>query len=57
MAAWVRDGVLYALGTDSKVVRLDAGAITDLRADGNAVVWTRDGAPQRAYGKERAPAA
>jgi hypothetical protein len=44
---WVADGVLYALPKSNRVIRLDAGAIADLRADGDALTWTRDGAPRR----------
>lgn len=47
VAGWVRGEALYALVDQDTIVRLDAGAIGDLRADGDALVWTRDGVPQR----------
>jgi hypothetical protein len=39
-AAWLREGVLRALGADGRLAELDRGTITDLRSDGDAVVWT-----------------
>lgn len=44
---WERDGVLYATAAKQRIVQLDAGAIAGLRADGDALVWTRDGVPRR----------
>ena len=41
--AWVHDGRLLARGDEGKVVELDRGAITGLRADSNLVSWSNGG--------------
>ncbi len=45
--AFARDGVLWALVARNQFRKLDEGAIADLRAEGDALVWTRDGVPRR----------
>ncbi|RKQ90344.1 hypothetical protein C8N24_0145 [Solirubrobacter pauli] len=46
--AWIVGGTLYATGRDYDVVALDSGgALTDLHAEGDALVWTRDGVLKR----------
>jgi len=45
--AYARDNVLWALVARNRFVKLDEGVITDLRADGDALVWTRDGVLNR----------
>ncbi|MDA0184991.1 hypothetical protein OJ997_32100 [Solirubrobacter phytolaccae] len=45
VTAYVTGGVLYGLVAPDRIVRLDAGVITDLRADGDTLRWTRDGVP------------
>ncbi len=46
--AWVRGGVLYRLGGAGSIRELDRGEVTGLRAEGDDVVWTRDGVERRA---------
>ena len=44
--AWVRGGALQALDTIGRIVVLDRGPITGLRAEGDEVVW-RNGEVER----------
>jgi hypothetical protein len=46
--AWMRQGTLYALVANEKIIKLDeGGTIAGLHAEGDAVVWTHDGASRR----------
>ena len=49
--AYARDDVLWALAAHDTFLRLDQGAIVDLRAEGDALVWTRDGITRRYEGR------
>lgn len=48
MLAWITGGKLYAMtGTYDVVTLEEGGTLADLHAEGDAIVWTRDGAPRR----------
>lgn len=47
-AAWIVAGTLYGTDRDYDVVTLDSGGVlSDLHAEGDALVWTRDGVVKR----------
>jgi hypothetical protein len=51
--AWVSQRTLYALVASDKIVKLDeGGTIAGLHVDGDAVVWTHDGASRRVVPRE-----
>ena len=45
---WLSAGTLYGLTAPDKIVQLDqGGTLAGLHAEGDALVWTHDGAPRR----------